>query len=199
MKTNKRIEYGKYIVSDPKICGGEWTFKGTRILVQDVLQMIAKGWAWERIATAYVAPLSHDAIAEAVELARFFVCQAADPQGRLNMFILDENIGLEEKARLLARRLHVRQSGAEVGRMGMQDLEEIIPLLHSLGRLTFFTRDHDFYKPVLRHPQYCLVLLDVDMDEVAIYVRRFLRYPSFRTQARRMGKAIRVRPTSLSW
>jgi uncharacterized protein (DUF433 family) len=70
MKTNKRIEYGKYIVSDPKICGGEWTFKGTRILVQDVLQMIAKGWAWERIATAYVAPLSHDAIAEAVELAR---------------------------------------------------------------------------------------------------------------------------------
>jgi hypothetical protein len=115
------------------------------------------------------------------------------------MFILDENIGLEEKARLLARRVHVRQIGAEVGRIGMQDLEEIIPLLHSLGRPTFFTRDHDFYKPALRHPRYTLVLLDVDMDEVADYVRRFLRHPAFRTQAQRMGKVIRVRPTGLSW
>jgi uncharacterized protein (DUF433 family) len=70
MKTQKRIEFGDYLVADPKICGGEWTFKGTRILVRDVLQMIAKGWDWERIAAAYVAPLNHAAIAEAVELAR---------------------------------------------------------------------------------------------------------------------------------
>ncbi len=70
METRKRIEFGKYIVSDPEICGGEWTFKGTRILVGDVLHMIAKGWNWDQIATAYVAPLTHEAIAEAVELAR---------------------------------------------------------------------------------------------------------------------------------
>jgi uncharacterized protein (DUF433 family) len=70
MRVRKRIEFGQYIVSDPEICGGEWTFKGTRILVRDVLHMIAKGWDGDRIATAYVAPLSHEAIAEAVELAR---------------------------------------------------------------------------------------------------------------------------------
>jgi hypothetical protein len=29
----KRREYGRYIVSDPKVCHGALTFKGTRILV----------------------------------------------------------------------------------------------------------------------------------------------------------------------
>jgi uncharacterized protein (DUF433 family) len=70
MRARRRKEFGQYIVSDPEICCGEWTFKGTRILVRDVLHMIAKGWDWDRIATAYVVPLSHEAIAEAVELAR---------------------------------------------------------------------------------------------------------------------------------
>lgn len=50
MKTHKRVDFGKYIVSDPEICGGEWTFKGTRILVRDVLHMIAKGWDWDQLA-----------------------------------------------------------------------------------------------------------------------------------------------------
>jgi hypothetical protein len=110
-----------------------------------------------------------------------------------------KTLAWKKNARLLARRVHVRQIGAEVGRIGKQDLEEIIPLLHSLGRPTFFTRDHDFYKPALCHPRYTLVLLDVDMDEVADYVRRFLRHPAFHKQAQRMGKVIRVRPTGLSW
>lgn len=70
MKARKQKEFGQYIVSDPEICGGEWTFKGTRILVRDVLHMIAKGWDWDRISGAYIAPLSREAIAEAVELAR---------------------------------------------------------------------------------------------------------------------------------
>ena len=70
MRARKRKEFGQHIVSDPEICGGEWTFKGTRILVRDVLHMIAKGWDWDRIGAAYVAPLSREAIAEAVELAR---------------------------------------------------------------------------------------------------------------------------------
>ncbi len=115
------------------------------------------------------------------------------------MYILDENISLDEKDRLLARRVHVRQIGAEVGRLGMKDINEIIPLLHTLRQPTLFTRDHDFYKPSLLHPNYCLVLLDVAFDEVAEYVRRFLRHKSFRTQAQRMGKVVRVRHGGLSW
>ncbi len=74
----------------------------------------------------------------------------------------------------------------------MDDREEIIPLLHSLRRPTFFTRDQDFCHPWLRHPEYCLVFLEVKPEEAAHYIRRVLRYPLFRTQAQRMGKVIRI-------
>ena len=115
------------------------------------------------------------------------------------MYILDENISVEEKAHLLARHIHVRQIGVEVGRLGMKDIDEIIPLLHTLRQPTFFTRDKDFYKARLRHEDYCLVLLDVDFDEVAEYIVWFLRHASFRTRAQRMGKVVRVRRGGLTW
>jgi uncharacterized protein (DUF433 family) len=69
MKTRKRIEYGKYIVSDPKICGGDLTFKGTRILVKDVLYFVAHGLDWDSISNEYHGLVSREAIAEAVALA----------------------------------------------------------------------------------------------------------------------------------
>lgn len=72
-------------------------------------------------------------------------------------------------------------------------------MLHRLRRPTFFTRDLDFYKPELRHPGYCLVYLDVLPDQVAKYIRRFLRHKSFRTQAQRMGKVVRVRHGGISY
>ena len=74
----------------------------------------------------------------------------------------------------------------------MKDRADIIPLLHALRRPTFFTRDHGFYHTSLLHPAYCLVYLDVAFDEIAEFIRRFLRHPAFRTQAQRMGKVVRV-------
>jgi uncharacterized protein (DUF433 family) len=44
MKMRRRKEFGQYIVADPEICGGQLTFKGTRIFVKDVLAMLAKGY-----------------------------------------------------------------------------------------------------------------------------------------------------------
>lgn len=38
---------GRYIVVDPKICHGKLTFKGTRIMVSDVLEQIEEGLAAE--------------------------------------------------------------------------------------------------------------------------------------------------------
>jgi len=70
MAARKRKEYGQYIVADPEICHGKLTFKGTRILVADVLRMLAKGWDWDRISAAYAGSVGHEAIAEAIELAR---------------------------------------------------------------------------------------------------------------------------------
>lgn len=115
------------------------------------------------------------------------------------MNVLDENIVSKQRRQLEDWRIHVRQIGFELGRAGMKDHNEVIPLLHTQRRPTFFTRDHDFYEADLRHAGYCLVLLDVKSREAAEFIRRFLRHSSFRTQAQRMGKIIRVRHSGLSW
>ena len=69
MKTRKRKDLGQYIVADPEICHGQLTFKGTRIMVKSVLEMLAKGWDWDRISQAYLGKVGREAIAEAVNLA----------------------------------------------------------------------------------------------------------------------------------
>jgi uncharacterized protein (DUF433 family) len=69
MKGRRRKELGQYIVADPEICGGQLTFKGTRIFVKDVLAMLAKGYDWDRISAEFDGRLSHEAIAEAIALA----------------------------------------------------------------------------------------------------------------------------------
>jgi hypothetical protein len=114
------------------------------------------------------------------------------------MNLLDENIFEPQRLRLIAWKIHVRQIGVDIGQRGMDDRQGIIPLLHTLRRPTFFTRDQDFYRPWLRHPGYCLVFLEVNPDETAYYIRRFLRHPSFRTQAQRMGKIVRLHEDGVS-
>ncbi len=37
------------VVADPKICHGQLTFRGTRILVSQVLDEVASGRSWEGI------------------------------------------------------------------------------------------------------------------------------------------------------
>ena len=58
----------------------------------------------------------------------------------------------------------------------MKDLTEIVPLLHSLRRPTFFTHDLGFFDPLLCHKGYSLVCLDTKANESAIYIRRILRH-----------------------
>ncbi len=60
---------GRYIVVDPEICHGKPTFRGTRIMVADVLEQIADGLAWETIIEEWRGSISKEAIAEAVSLA----------------------------------------------------------------------------------------------------------------------------------
>lgn len=59
---------GRFVVSDPAICHGQTTFRGTRILVADVLEQVAAGLAWETIVEEWRGDLSTDAIGEAVRL-----------------------------------------------------------------------------------------------------------------------------------
>lgn len=115
------------------------------------------------------------------------------------MIFLDENIIVPERERLRAMRIHCRHVGHDVGRQGMKDINEVIPLLHQFRRPTFFTRDRDFYHPSLLHTGYCLIHLDVAFDEVADYLRRFLRHTGFRTQSQRMGKIVRVHYSGINY
>jgi uncharacterized protein (DUF433 family) len=69
MRPRKPIELGKYVVSDPEICHGQLTFKGTRIMVKSVLEMLAEGHSWDQISTGYYGKITHEAIAEAIKLA----------------------------------------------------------------------------------------------------------------------------------
>ena len=70
--------YGRYIVSDPEICHGKPTFRGTRILVADVLEQVAEGLAWETIIEEWRGGISKEAIAEAVSLSRQAFLEHAD-------------------------------------------------------------------------------------------------------------------------
>jgi hypothetical protein len=70
--------------------------------------------------------------------------------------------------------------------------EEIIPFLHALHDATFFTRDLGFDHRRLCHPRYCLVCLDIEKDEVAVFVRRILNHSELGPKAKRMGAVLRV-------
>ena len=61
---------GRHIVVDKRICHGRPTFRGTRVLVADVLEQVASGMAWDAIVEEWRGKVSHDAIGEAVRLAR---------------------------------------------------------------------------------------------------------------------------------
>ena len=65
----KKKVMGRYIVSDPKVCHGQPTFCGTRILVADVLEQVASGMTWDAIVEEWRGGISRNAIAEAVRLA----------------------------------------------------------------------------------------------------------------------------------
>ena len=60
---------GRYIVTDPDVCHGQPVFRGTRVLVTDVLDQVASGMAWEPIIEEWHNSITQDAIAEAVQLA----------------------------------------------------------------------------------------------------------------------------------
>jgi uncharacterized protein (DUF433 family) len=60
---------GRFVVADPAICRGKPTFRGTRILVADVLEQVAEGVAWETIIKEWRGDVPLDAISEAVRLA----------------------------------------------------------------------------------------------------------------------------------
>jgi hypothetical protein len=77
----KRLELGEHIVADPLICHGKPAFKGTRIMVWQVLDDVADGHYWDFICNVrWGGRIPIGAVAEAVKLARRALL---DHRGRL--------------------------------------------------------------------------------------------------------------------
>ena len=58
----------KWITVDPKVCHGKPVFKGTRVLVSDVLEMLSEGMTIDEILEEY-PQLNKEMILEAIALA----------------------------------------------------------------------------------------------------------------------------------
>jgi uncharacterized protein (DUF433 family) len=79
MARKQRKLLGRCMVADPEICHGKPTFRGTRIMVAQVLKQVAKGMSWDAITAEWRGAVTKEAIAEAVELAqRAFEDHAAE-------------------------------------------------------------------------------------------------------------------------
>ena len=70
---HRRIELGRHIVADSKICGGQPTFKGTRIMVWIVLEQLDEGLTWDEIVRQWEGKVPKAAIAEAIAIAHLVV------------------------------------------------------------------------------------------------------------------------------
>lgn len=86
------------------------------------------------------------------------------------MIILDEQIPDSQRRRLLDWGFYVWQIGWDIGHAGMDDVGQVLPLLHSLRQPTFFTLDLGFYHHRFCHDRYCLVVLDVADTQVTEFV-----------------------------
>jgi len=64
-----RVEISKYIVADSEICHGKPTFRGTRVMVSDVIELIAAGVTPNEIIKDYYPHLTKIMIQKALEWA----------------------------------------------------------------------------------------------------------------------------------
>ena len=69
----RRIELGRHIVADSKICGGQPTFKGTRIMVWIVLEQLEDGLSWDEVVAEWGGKVPKRGIAEAIAISDLVV------------------------------------------------------------------------------------------------------------------------------
>jgi len=63
------IQINEYIVADNKVCHGQLTFKNTRIMVWQVLDLLAAGVTIDTILKDYFPELTREAILSAIGYA----------------------------------------------------------------------------------------------------------------------------------
>ena len=64
-----RVEVSRYIVLDDEVCHGRPTFKGTRVLVSDVIELLAAGLSIEEVVRDYYPGLDEEMVKDALAWA----------------------------------------------------------------------------------------------------------------------------------
>lgn len=65
-----RIEIGKYLAADSRVCGGRLIFRGSRIKVADAIELAEAGYDPAEIARQYRGIITPEAVSEALTLIR---------------------------------------------------------------------------------------------------------------------------------
>lgn len=76
----ERVELGNYIVADPKVCHGKPSYRGTRIMVWQILEALAQGESVDAVVELWGGRVPREAILETIRLAG---SQLLDEHGRL--------------------------------------------------------------------------------------------------------------------
>jgi uncharacterized protein (DUF433 family) len=75
-----RIEIGKHLAADTRICGARLIFKGSRVLVSDALQLAYAGYTPNAIAQQYRGIITPEAVHEALTLTRRGIVREVVPK-----------------------------------------------------------------------------------------------------------------------
>jgi uncharacterized protein (DUF433 family) len=62
-------QIGRYIVADPRICHGQLTIRGTRILVSVILEQLEAGYSIDTIVREWEDRVPREAVAEIMRVA----------------------------------------------------------------------------------------------------------------------------------
>ncbi len=110
----QRIELGEYIVADPEICHGKPTFKGTRIMVWQILDELAHGMAPDEIVKAWGGACAASGHCRKRATRPAFLTQRvrriapSQRSTRPGMILLDENIRQDQAIQLRRQRIAAR-------------------------------------------------------------------------------------------
>jgi uncharacterized protein (DUF433 family) len=77
-----RVEIGRHLATDTRICGGRLFFRGTRILVSDALELLEGGYSPEQVARQYHGLIEPAAVREASSLTRRGVVREVPPRAK---------------------------------------------------------------------------------------------------------------------
>ena len=75
-----RLEIGKYLVVDTRVCGGRLIFKGTRIMVADAVELSEDGYSAGAIAEQFRGAITTEAVTEALMLVRKGIVKEVEGQ-----------------------------------------------------------------------------------------------------------------------